>query len=335
MLSLSELASRQLDSIDMNVRILLATISLLATIVACGEVQKLPDDGFVDVPGGRVAFRIIGSGSSTPVLFIHGGPGGSSCSFIANVDGIAADRPVIFYDQLGSGYSDRIEDLAQLARLPRFVEEIDAIRAELGLDEVHLVGHSWGTAVALEYLLTAGPTGIKSTVFVSPFFSTDRWIADANELLAELPAAAQEAVRVAVESGNFDSSDFEAVNELFWGRFGTRTPREQLNLEPCEKTPDGDSGLYKYMWGPSEFIANGTLKDYDRIGRLQELDLPVLFVTGQYDEARPETVKFFQESVEGSEFKVLPDAGHGVFLDQTDMFNKTLANYFEALESRP
>jgi proline iminopeptidase len=99
----------------MNVRILLATISLLATIVACGEVQKLPDDGFVDVPGGRVAFRT----------------GGSSCSFIANVDGIAADRPVIFYDQLGSGYSDRIEDLVQLAHLPRFVEEIDAIRAEL------------------------------------------------------------------------------------------------------------------------------------------------------------------------------------------------------------
>ena len=88
------------------------------------------------------------------------------------------------------------------------------------------------------------------------------------------------------------------------------------------------------MWGPSEFISNGTLKDYDRIGRLPELDLPVLFVTGEYDEARPETVKSFHELVEGSEFKVLPDAGHVVHLDQTDMFNSALAEFFERVESR-
>lgn len=281
-----------------------------------------------------MAFRVVGSGPSTLLLFIHGGPGGSSCGFIANVDGIAVDRPVILYDQLGSGYSDRIEDLDRFARLPRFVEEIDAIRAELNLGEVHLVGHSWGTTVALEYLLTTEPTGIKSTVFVSPFFGTERWISDANDLLAELPAEAQEAVRLAVESGDFDSSDFEEANNLFWGKFGVRTPREQLNLEPCEKNPSGDSGLYRYMWGPSEFISTGTLKDYDRIGRLQDLELPVLFVTGQHDEAWPETVKFFQELVEGSEFKILPDAGHVVYLDQTDMFNSVLADFFQEVESQ-
>jgi len=314
---------------------ILALTLVAAITAACSSPSLLPDDGFVDVPGGRVAFRVVGSGSSTPVLFIHGGPGGSSCSFVSNVDGIAAERPVILYDQLGSGYSDRIEDLEELARLPRFVNEIDAIRSELDLDEVHLVGHSWGTAVALEYLLTAEPTGIKSAVFVSPIFGTDRWIADANKLVAELPAEAQKAIRLAVESGDFDSSEFKAADDLFWGKFGIRTPREHLNLEACDKQPSGDSGLYRYMWGPSEFISNGTLKDYDRIGRLQELELPVLFVTGQYDEARPETVRFFQELVESSEFKVLPDAGHVVFLDQTDMFNNALMDFFEEVESRP
>ncbi|MDH3338663.1 MAG: proline iminopeptidase-family hydrolase [Gammaproteobacteria bacterium] len=312
---------------------ILALILVAAAVVACSTRPSLPDDGFVNVPGGRVAFRVVGSGPSTPVLIIHGGPGSSSCDFVANVDGIAADRPVILYDQLGSGYSDRIRDLERFARLPLFVEEIDAIRAELNLGEVHLVGHSWGTTVALEYLLTTEPTGIKSTVFVSPFFGTERWISDANDLLAELPAAAQEIVRLAVESGDFDSSDFEEANDLFWSKFRVRTPGEQLNLEPCEKEPSGDSGLYEYMWGPSEFISTGTLKDHDRIGRLQELDLPVLFVTGQHDEARPETVKFFQELVEGSELKILPDAAHVVYLDQTDMFNSVLAGFFEKVES--
>lgn len=311
----------------MKVKIL-ASIFVSAMIAACSTPLSLPDDGFVDVPGGRVAFRVIGSGSSIPVLFVHGGPGSSSCEFVANLSGIAAERPVVLYDQLGSGYSDRISDLERFARLNRFVKEIEAIRTELDIDELHLVGHSWGTTVVLEYLLTAKPKGIRSTVFVSPYFSTERWITDANVLLAELPANTQEAVRLAVESGDFDSSEFEAANDLFWSIYGVRTPPEQLHLGPCKKEPSGDSGLYRYMWGPSEFVSTGTLKGHDRIGRLRELDLPVLFVTGQYDEARPETVEFFQELVEGSEYKELPDAGHVVYLDQTDMFNSVLVDFF-------
>lgn len=314
---------------------ILALILVAAAIVACSTRPSLPDDGFINVPGGRVAFRIVGSGPSIPVLFIHGGPGGSSCGFVANVDGIAADRPVILYDQLGSGYSDRIQDIEQFARLRRFVEEIVAIRSELGLDELHLVGHSWGNAVALEYLLTAKPSGIKSTVFVSPFFGTKRWIADANLLLSELPVEAQEAVAAAVQSGDYESDEFNAVNDLFLSKFGTRTPVAQLSLGPCDKNPSGDSGLYRYMWGPSEFVSTGTLKDYDRIGRLSELNLPVLFVTGQYDEARPETVEYYHGLVNGSKFEVLPDAGHGVYLDQTELFNNSLVDFFGEVESRP
>lgn len=308
---------------------------IIAVIVGACSRDPLPDDGFINVPGGRIAFRVVGKGDSTPILWIHGGPGGNSCDVVDNVDGIAAGRPVILYDQLGSGYSDRIQDIEQFARLPRFVEEIVAIRSELGLDELHLVGHSWGNAVALEYLLTAEPSGIKSTVFVSPFFGTKRWIADANQLLSELPVEAQEAVAAAVQSGDFESDEFKAVNDLFLSKFGLRTPDEELSRDACDKKPSGDSGLYRYMWGPSEFVSTGTLKDYDRIGRLSELNLPVLFVTGQYDEARPETVEYYHGLVNGSKFEVLPDAGHGVYLDRTDLFNNSLVDFFAEVESRP
>ena len=313
---------------------LLALTLLIAAISACSETHHLPDDGFVDVPGGRVAFRVVGEGNLTPVLWIHGGPGGSSCGAVANVLDIARNRPVILYDQLGSGYSDRIIDLEQYASLPRFVEEIVAIRDELGLKELHIVGHSWGNAVALEYLLTKKPSGIRSVVFASPFFGTERWIADANELLEELPVAAQAVVAAAIESGDFASSEFKAVNDLFMKNFGTRTAHELVNRDACKKKPSGDSGLYEYMWGPTEFVATGTLIDYNRIDRLPELDLPVLFVTGQYDEARPETVKYFQGLVKGSKIEVLPDAGHAVYVDQQALFNATLNEFFAEVESQ-
>ena len=128
---------------------------LAITLLACGRADALPDDGFVDVPGGRIAFRVIGESEGIPVLIIHGGPGSRSCTYPSTFAGVAATRPVVMYDQLDSGHSDRMIDLKRDAVLSRFVAEVASIRAELGLREVHLVGQAWGVAVALEYLLTA------------------------------------------------------------------------------------------------------------------------------------------------------------------------------------
>jgi proline iminopeptidase len=310
----------------------LTLFALIAAVAACVDERNLPDDGFVDVPGGRVAFRVIGDGPYTPALWIHGGPGGASCGAVDHLSGIARERPVILYDQLGAGYSDRITDLDRYARLARFVKEVTAIREELGLEEVHLIGQSWGNAIALEYMLTAEPTGIKSIVFVSPFFGTEQWIADGAVLLEQMPAEAQAAVAKAIEDEKFDSPEFKAVNEEFWKRHVRRTPREKLDLSACDILPGGDSGLYEYMWGPAEFVSKGTLKNYDQIDRLAELDLPVLFVTGQFDQARPETVYYYQTLVEGSKVEVMPDSGHFVFQDQTVLFNDTLVDFFRGVD---
>ena len=88
-------------------------------LTACASPERLPDDGFVDVPGGRVAFRVVGKKTGVPVLFIHGGPGGTSCTYASTTGGIAASRPVVMYDQLGSGNSDRMLDLSRDATLSR------------------------------------------------------------------------------------------------------------------------------------------------------------------------------------------------------------------------
>jgi proline iminopeptidase len=270
----------------------------------CGPPAGLPDDGFVDVTGGRIAFRVMGDGAGVPVLVIHGGPGSSSCIYPSTLTGMAEERPVIMYDQLGTGHSERITDLERYAVLPRFVEEVTALRAELGLEELHILGHSWGATVALEYLLTASPTGVLSVTLVGPLVGTDRWLRDANDLVAELSVEAQAAVRAAVDSGDFATAAFEAANTEFMGQFGIRNPDAYAGIQECALRPPGNSGLYEYMWGPSEFVSTGTLRDYDRIDRLPELTLPVLFLVGEYDEARPETVREFQAMVPGSIVRV-------------------------------
>jgi proline iminopeptidase len=247
------------------------------------------------------------------------------------LNSVAEERPVVFYDQLGSGYSDRIVDLERYAIVSRFVSEVASIRKELGLEKVHLIGHSWGAAVALEHLLTEDATGVESVIFMGPYFGTERWIEDAEYLLAQLPEEVQAAVREAEASGDFSTDAFKAANKAFAAEYGRRYPPETPNPD-CTVKPPGNSGLYNYMWGPSEFLSTGTLKDYDRIDQLSKLDLPVLFLAGEYDEARPETMREFQAMVRGSKVKVIPNAGHTIGNDQPLALNQAINEFLASVE---
>ena len=86
------------------------------------------------------------------------------------------------------------------------------------------------------------------------------------------------------------------------------------------------------MWGPSEFTATGTLKNYDNMNALSSISVPVLFVTGEYDEARPETVQKFQQMVPNARFEVIPNAGHSTMRDNTVQYNKVVRSFLNSLE---
>nr|WP_298378502.1 proline iminopeptidase-family hydrolase [uncultured Halomonas sp.] len=302
-------------------------------VAASGHAETpLPDDGFVDVPGGRIAFRTFGEGDGTPLLVIHGGPGGTSCMYPSTLQGIAEDRPVITYDQLGSGNSDRMTNMEDQAVVPRFVDEVEAIRNELGLDEIHLAGHSWGGAVAIEYLLSAEPEGVQSVTFIGPLIGTDRWLKDANTLVSELSTSDQAAIETAIKSGDYSTPAFQTANDHFMAEFLSRGPQARNELPECANSPGGNSALYEYMWGPSEFVSTGTLQDFDRTDDLSQISVPTLFIAGEYDEARPATMKEFQKQVDGSVVKIIPDAGHLVNVDRPDEFNEAVSEFLSSTD---
>lgn len=311
----------------------------LVALAACATEPGLPDDGFVDVRDARLAFRVLGDGPGAPVIMIHGGPGLDGCVFEPAVTRLSQTRPVIVYDQIGAGYSSWIPEdrLAEYAEIPRFVEEIAALREELGLAEVHLVGSSWGTAVALEYLLAEGAGGVLSVSFVGPYFSTERWIADTDRLLETLSDSSQLAIAAGRASGDFESPAFAAANREFSSLYGLRTPPDEVNWgAACDWAPYAPSqpGMYEYMWGPSEFVATGTLQDYDRIEGLRELRLPALFVRAEFDEVSDETIREYTSMVEGSEYVTIAGAAHNIYVDQPAEFDRVLTEFMLATEGR-
>jgi proline iminopeptidase len=270
----------------------------------------------------------MGSGDRTPLLLLHGGPGGRSCGFAVLKD-LATDRRVIYYDQLGSGRSDRPNDLS-LWRTERFVEELDAVRKAIDLRELHILGHSWGGTLATEYLLTKGQQGVVSVVLSSPLISTARWVADARRLRSTLPEPVQSALDRCEAVETADEPSCVAANDVFEEHF-VRGAKTLPDVPECAGVTGSDA-VYRHMWGAAEFTATGLLKDYDRTDRLGELKLPVLFLAGRHDEAVPETVEGFQRRVPGARMKVLENSAHSTYRTETMEYVKIVREFLDDAE---
>lgn len=308
------------------VRVLLG-IGLWAMLASCQRGHPAPGEGYVNAPGGRVWYRIVGDGPGIPLVVLHGGPGAPSY-YLSSLARLGVERPVVFYDQLGAGRSDQPSDTT-LWRIERFMAELDSVRSQLDLRVIHLLGHSWGSMLATDYLL-AGPEGVRSVILASPALSTARWEQDADTLIATLPDSIRQAISEHEAAGTFSAPAYQAAVQVFYGRYLTR-----------RGGPDVDSTfarfgaqLYEYMWGPSEFTATGTLRNYDRTSRLGELRLPVLFTTGEFDEARPSTVAYYQSLTPGARFALIPGSAHLTSIDAPEAFADSVSRFLRSVETR-
>ncbi len=294
-------------------------------IIAQHEIRE----GFIAVTGGKVWFRIIGAGKpGLPLLTLHGGPGGTSEPFEALAP-LADERPLVLYDQLGSGRSDRPADNSPYT-IERYVEELVQVRAALGLTRIHLLGHSWGTMLAIDYLLTRKPTGLSCLILAGPALSASRWVADQKAYLAQMPKDVQDTVAKHEAAGSYDAPEYQAATMAFYKRHLLRGEKWPQSMRP---EAFGDA-VYKFMWGPSEFTVTGTLKNYERADRLREIRLPTLFTCGEFDEATPASAAFFQGKLPGAKLKVIPNASHMTYLEQPAAYCAAVREFLHEVEKR-
>jgi len=309
-------------------RLGVAVLLLAASYTGLAGGNPAPGQGFIDVPGGPVWYKVSGTGPGLPIMTLHGGPGGTSCGNQL-LEKLGDERPVVRYDQLGSGRSGRPDDLS-LWNTERFVEELHTIRQELGLEHFHLYGHSWGSALAAAYVVEKGTDGIASVVLSSPLISTPAWIEDANYLRSLMPEDVQATLTEHEEAGTLDSDEYREATRKFYARHVSYGERKET-ATGCDDAPRS-SLIYNYMWGPTEFRATGNLVDFDVSDRLHEIDVPVLFITGEFDEARPETVARFQQMIPGAQMIVIKGVAHASLSRAPDVYRQALEKFLDWVE---
>jgi len=291
------------------------------------------EEGFVPFRGYRTWYRLVGTPEEpgkSPLLCLHGGPGFSWDSFEPLEALAAAGRQVVFYDQLGCGNSD-VPAGPSIYTVALYLEELAVVRRVLGLDRVHVLGHSWGGMLAMEYALTQ-PAGLASLILADTGASVPQWAAETRRLVSELPADLQQTILEHEAAGTTDSSEYEEACRVFSRRHGSR------RIDPCPECLDRIAGkpgdeAFLAMWGPSEWCVTGPLKDWDVVGRLGEIRVPSLIVGGRYDEATPDVMETVHRGIPGSEWVIFEDSGHFPHLEETERYLEVLSAFLDRVEA--
>jgi proline-specific peptidase len=292
-------------------------------------------EGYVPFRGYRTWYRIVGEGEDEgklPVLYLHGGPGGTH-DYLEPLEAMAeTGRRAIFYDQIGCGKSDLPDDTS-LWKVETFVDELGEVRRHLGLDRLHIFGNSWGGMLAMEYALTQ-PTGVASMIVASSPSSIPQWVAEANRLRSLLPQDVQETLTRHEEAGTTDSPEYEQACLAFYHRHVCRLDEWPDCVLRSFAFIEDHGVVYKTMNGPSEFHVIGPLKDWDITSRLGEIGIPTLVITGEHDEATPAINQTVSTGIRGSESVVYPDASHMAHVEDPDGYMRVLDGFLTRIEAR-
>ena len=287
-------------------------------------------EGYLDYRGHRTWYRLVGDLESpaAPLLALHGGPG-STHHYFGPLERLVDERPVVVYDQIGCGGSDRPRDIEWSIAV--FREEVDAVRSHLGLERIHLLGTSWGGMLALEHVLS-GADGIVSLILSSTLASVDQWAAEQLMLKNALPPDVVEVLDRHERAGTYDAPEYEQAMEAYFDRHFYRgpKPRPELELMNAEKARD----VYRAMQGPNEWTVTGALRGWDVRDRLGEIDLPTLVIRGRHDMCTDPIAATLVNGIRHAREVVLEESSHTPVLEETDKYLEAISSFMREAEAR-
>lgn len=271
-------------------------------------------DGTIVGPHGSIYCRMVGDSDAVPLLVIHGGPG-MSHDYLRDLDALADERTVVYYDQIGCGRSDRPDD-ARLWKLATFVDEIDTVRGALGLDRVHLFGQSAGGWIAIEYALRA-PSGLVSLHLANTCASIPLFERGVAHLRAALPGGAGAVIDAHESVGITADPEYLAAVGLFNRLHFTGTDDVPARVQAAVRALN--PAIYAAMVGTG-LTFTGNMAGWDVTDRLGRLDLPVLVTSGRFDEMTQDAVRSMVDAIPGARWQLFEESAHLPMVTEKDAF---------------
>ena len=297
-----------------------------------GGVKRIP----IKTPKGefKVWTKRFGNNPRIKLLLLHGGPGFTHEYFEALEGYLPAEGiEFIYYDQLGSAFSDQPKD-RNLWTTERFVEEVEQVRVALGLskDNFYLLGHSWGGILAVEYALKYG-ANLKGLIISNMMMSIPDYNRYAADVLAKgMDPAVVKEVKELEAKGQYESPRYmELLLPNFYAKHLCRLPEwpDAFNRAAARANKE----IYVLMQGPSEFGASGRLEKWDRKADLSKLAMPTLVIGATHDTMDPAHMRWVAGQVKQGSFLLCPQGSHMAMWDDQRAYSLGLLRFLRETDA--
>ena len=271
------------------------------------------------------------------LLALHGGPGGNHEYWEDAAEQLkkqGLNVQVTMYDQLGSLYSDQPdfsdpEIAKKYLTYEYFLDEVDEVRENLGLDNFYLIGQSWGGLLVQEYAVKYGQH-LKGAIISSMVDEIDEYVDRVNELREKTLSPEAVAFMKECEAKNEYSNPkyqeyVQVMNEQYVDR---KQPSKLYHLKDL-----GGTAVYNVFQGDNEFVITGKLKDWHFRDQLKNIKVPTLITFGEHETMPIETAKTMNSLIPNSQLVTTPDGGHHHMVDNPDVYYKHLADFIRNVEN--
>ena len=279
-----------------------------------------PSGRLVDGPAGKLWVETRGTAAGRPLVVVNGGPGFDHRYLLTSPvwDQLAQSRRVIMYDQRGTGRSAAVKPGTPLT-LADQLADMEAVRKSLGIEDVDLLGHSYGGALVMAYTARY-PQRVKRLLIVDSaapkwkdtIFLFGQVFPDVNQRVDGHEFASQFGDPSAIEAGIR-----EYLSMLFWDPDHRDAFLRQFST----------SGFRRHV---NEAL-DADMARYDLNPEIAKFRLPVLVMTGRYDmNVAPVIAWKIHQAIPGSRLVVFERSGHLPFLEEPERFKREVEQFLGA-----
>jgi proline iminopeptidase len=287
----------------------------------------------IETPKGKfnVWTKRIGNNPKIKLLLLNGGPG-MSHEYFECMESFLPKEGIefIYYDQLGTGYSDNPNDTA-MWDLPRYVEEVEQVRKALKLDKdnFYLLGHSWGGILGMQYALKY-QSNLKGLIVSNMMASCPKYGEYSKVLEKQMNPEVLKTIKELEAKKDYANPKYMGLlMENFYNKHILRKPVNEWP-EPVNRASSRlNQSLYITMQGPSELGISGKLTNWDVSKQLPDITVPTLVIGAKHDTMDPEYMKWMATQFKNGTYLYCQNGSHMCMYDDQETYFKGLIDFLK------
>jgi proline iminopeptidase len=294
------------------------------------ETIGAPLESRISLGKASIYSREIGQGQ--PLIVLHGGPDFDHGYLLPDLDRLADAFRLLYYDQRGRGRSaDQV--LPEDVTLASELEDLDKVRQHFHLKSAALLGHSWGTVLALEYALRH-PERLSHMILMNPAPASASDLAAFRKAYAQKLGSDMERQRAVVASTSYQEGAPETVAARYRIHFrpALNRPEDYERLMATMKAAfirQGKEGILKARAIEDRLMLDTwQVAGYTLLPKLRTLRIPVLVIAGDHDFFPVEVAAHIARAIPNAQLVTLRNCGHFAYLECADDVRNALNDFF-------